>query len=402
MRLFDLIKLSLRMFKARTMRTLLTILGMSIGIAAILFLVSLGYGLQKTILERITTSDSLVTLDVTSAGTEAPPLDQAVLDNIRNLEGVVEISPSVQLPAQGKLDSITLDLKAIGTTPAFFRLSGTKVTHGTLLDTTHPEGVIITAAIANVFGKTPEEIVGQEFQLNVFQQQNDFDQDNAPPKNASEEKMTRSYIITGVIEGDENLAYVQLDTLDKTFFSYYNEVKVKSKSTEIMNGVREQIVAKGLVASSLSETIDQVNKVFRVVQFVLMLFGIIALVVSAIGMFNTMTIALLERTEEIGIMKSIGASRGSISLMFIVEASIMGFLGGVGGVAVGYGGGQVFNVLINLVAQRFGGESMDLFYSPLWFVGLIILFGSFVGFLTGLFPARKASHIDPLEALRYK
>jgi putative ABC transport system permease protein len=166
--------------------------------------------------------------------------------------------------------------------------------------------------------------------------------------------------------------------------------------------VRAAVVEKGLIASSISDIVDQANKVFSVVQIVLMMFGVIALVVSAIGMFNTMTITLLERTEEIGIMKAIGASNTAIWLMFISEATMMGFLGGFGGVIIGYLEGEAINLIINLIATRFGGERVDLFYSPLWFVSTIIIFGAFVGFLTGIFPARKASKIDALDALRYK
>jgi len=115
-----------------------------------------------------------------------------------------------------------------------------------------------------------------------------------------------------------------------------------------------------------------------------------------------MTIALLERTEEIGIMKSIGASDRAISMMFVMEASVMGFLGGLGGVGIGILGGRLFNVTINFIASHFGGEAVSLFYSPLWFVVVIIVFAGFVGFITGFIPARRASKIDPLDALRYK
>ncbi|MFA5994726.1 MAG: FtsX-like permease family protein, partial [Parcubacteria group bacterium] len=90
------------------------------------------------------------------------------------------------------------------------------------------------------------------------------------------------------------------------------------------------------------------------------------------------------------------------SLMFVTEATVMGFLGGLGGVAIGYLGGEIFNISINLVAKRFGGESVDLFYSPPAFVLGIIIFAAVVGFLTGVVPARRASSIDPLDALRYK
>ena len=102
MKFSDLFKLSTRMFKARLSRTLLTILGMSIGIGAILFLVSLGYGLQKTLLERITTSDSLLTLDVSEAKSETATLDNQTLEKIKSLPGVDDVSPAFQITTQGQ------------------------------------------------------------------------------------------------------------------------------------------------------------------------------------------------------------------------------------------------------------------------------------------------------------
>lgn len=402
MRFLDLLKLSLRMFKARTMRTLLTVFGMSIGIAAILFLVSFGYGLQKTLLERITTSDSLVTLDVTSAGTDSPLLDNDMIRTLQNMQGVTEVVPAVTLSGQGKLDSITLDLEAVGSQASFLRLSGKKVLAGSFPPESQADGgIILSSAIANVFGKQPQEMIGKEFSLTTFQQSED--EPKSGSKNSGRGKaFQHTYIISGIVDDEENIAYVPIGTIDGSAYSRFSQIKVKCRSTDVLGSVRDTIIQLNLIASSISETIDQANKVFRIVQIVLMMFGVIALFVSAIGMFNTMTIALLERTEEIGIMKSIGASKTSVSLMFIVEATLMGFLGGAFGVIFGMLGGTVINSLINLVAQRFGGQSVDLFYSPLWFIASIIGFGSFVGFLTGVFPARKASRIDPLDALRYK
>src|SRR5512133_314210 len=110
MRLPDLMKLSTRMFKARTSRTLLTILGMSIGIGAILFLVSLGYGLQKTLLEKITTSDSLLTLDITEAKSDAVRLNKEKVEEIKQIEGVEEVSESFSLPAQSQMGDLSSDL----------------------------------------------------------------------------------------------------------------------------------------------------------------------------------------------------------------------------------------------------------------------------------------------------
>jgi putative ABC transport system permease protein len=198
------------------------------------------------------------------------------------------------------------------------------------------------------------------------------------------------------------MVYINYKSLENIQVQKYDRVKIKCVSNSEMNNIRDKIMEKGFIVSSLSDTVDQANQVFSIIQIILMCFGIVALVVSAIGMFNTMTIALLERTNEIGIMKSIGASNLSISAMFIMESAVMGFLGGLGGVLIGLLGGRFFNFLINTLAKRLGGESVSLFYSPLWFVILIILFAGVVGLFTGIVPARRASKIDPLDALQYK
>jgi putative ABC transport system permease protein len=398
MRFLDLLKLSLRMFKARTMRTLLTILGMSIGIAAIIFLVSFGYGLQQTLLKKITTSDALVTLDVSLGKTESgETLDANAIEKLKSIPDVINITPVLELAGQVKFDNITLDVRSVSSTADIFKSEGLKIEHGKFFAKNEMRNIVITSAVAKVFNIPSEEMLGKTVNLTLFQ--NDV---AGQIKRKSSYEPKENYTIVGVIANEENVIYLSLNSLESFPIESYTKLKVKCARTEVLDQVKKEIEGQGFTASSISETIDQANKVFRVVQIVLMVFGLIALIVSAIGMFNTMTIALLERTEEIGIMKAIGASRASISMMFVMESTLMGFLGAVGGVVLGYAEGKVLNILINLVASRFGGEAVDLFYNPVWFVSTVIIFGAFVGLLTGIFPARKASHIDALEALRYK
>jgi ABC-type antimicrobial peptide transport system permease subunit len=393
------------MFKARTSQTMLTICGMSIGIGAILFLVSLGYGLQKTLLERITTSESLLTLDVTEAKAGVVTLNQKTLDNLNSMEGVAEVSSAFQLTAQGNMDDLSADIVAVGTDPTFLRLGGFKAEIGELLKSDSPNDVVITAAVSQLFGKSTEEMMNKEIKFTFFVP----DEEPATAEggenlqtNYKRIDFPTTYVVKGVIEGEDNVVYINSSTLGDLKIDRFSQVKVKCQNNNIMGVVRDKILESGLLASSLSDTVDQANKIFSVIQIILMLFGIIALVVSAIGMFNTMTIALLERTEEIGIMKSIGASGTSVASIFFMEAAIMGFLGGIGGIIIGLVGGQAFNALINLIAARFGGEKVSLFYSPAWFVSMILIFSAVVGIFTGFIPARRASKVDPLEALRYK
>lgn len=412
MKFVDLFKLSTRMFKARTSRTLLTVLGMSIGIGAILFLVSLGYGLQKTLLEKITTSDSLLTLDISEAKSGIVTLNKEMIKKIEVMSGVEEVSPAFQITTQGHLEDLSADLVTIGSKPSFLKLGGFKPSKGNLLSEDNQNGIVISSAVAQVFGKTVDEMMGKEMSFSFFVPKAESveianpeaaeDSDAQAESEFSRVDSQRKYIITGVIDGEDNIVYINASSLDDLGIDRYGQVKVKTSSNGEMGLIRDTILEYGLLVSSLSDTVDQANQIFKVVQIILMLFGIIALVVSAIGMFNTMTITLLERTEEIGIMKSIGASDLSISVMFFMESAIMGFLGGCMGVTIGWLGGLVFNTAINLVATRFGGQSVSLFYSPLWFVLAILGFSGVVGFMTGYVPARRASKIDPLDALRYK
>ncbi len=402
MKFIDLFKLATRMFRARTSQTILTICGMSIGIGAILFLVSLGYGLQKTLLERITTSESILTLDVTESKEGTVPLNSETIENIKKMEGVEEVSSAFQLTSQGNVENLSADLTVIGADPSFLRFGGFKASKGELLQNENQEGVVITSAVAQLFGKNVDEMIGKEITFTFFIPKETGATEESLQGSFEKVDFGKIFKIAGVIEGEDNVVYINSSALSDLKIERFSQAKVKCQSSGKMAAVRDKILEFGLLASSLSDIIDQANKIFGIIQIILMLFGIIALVVSAIGMFNTMTIALLERTEEIGIMKSIGASNIGIALIFFMESAIMGFLGGLGGVLIGLLGGEMFNGLINLVAARFGGEKVDLFYSPPWFILVIVIIAGVVGIFTGFIPARRASKIDPLEALRYK
>ncbi len=399
MKFIDIFRLSTRMFKARTSRTFLTILGMSVGIGAILFLVSLGYGLQKTILKKITTSDSLLSLDVSPNKSSQAILDSNSLQKIEKIPGVVKISPSYQLNAQGQMDNLTVELSATVVDSLYLKLAGIKLIDGKLINDQEPNGIIISSSVAKIFNKNDHDIIGKLMSFN-FSLSKDMVRNYS---NDSQKYIPQNkFKIIGVTAGDSNAVYINTKALNMIQVAKFNHIKIKCQNNKIMPSIQKSITDKGYLVSSLSSTVDQANKVFRIVKIILMLFGFIALVVSAIGMFNTMTITLLERTEEIGIMKSIGASDGMISLIFVMEATIMGFLGGVVGVIIGFLEGWLFNFIVNSIASHLGGEKVSLFYSPLWFVLSILIFSLVVGFLTGVIPARRASRIDPLDALRYK
>jgi len=400
MKFRDLLLLSTREFSSRPMRTALTILGVSVGIGAVLFLVSLGYGLQNAVLNRITTTDSLLTLDVGPGPSNIVVLDRAKLDEIAAIPEVSEISPVFNLSGQISYGDLTGDSLIYGVDSAFFRLSGTVPKYGEVFGPEDSYGAVVSSAAAKLFNLTPEEVIGKKVSLSFLVTKEDTGELFNEIYLIKKEE---SYEIKGVVE-DENSSFMFISsaTLTDLDSGKYAQAKVKVSKDVYMEEVKAKIMETGLIVSSLSETIDQAKKIFRIVQIVLALFGLVALVVSAIGMFNTMTVTLLERINDIGIMRAIGASAGDIRILFLIESVIMGFLGGMGGIVIGYTGGEIANFAVNVLAKSFGGQALNLFYRPLWFLGFIIVFSTLIGFFTGLYPARKASRLNPLDALRYK
>ncbi len=398
MRFVDVLSLSTRMFKTRPLRTMLTILGVGVGIGTVLFLVSFGYGLQNAILNRITSADALLSLDVNSGTSELIFLNKENLEKISQIEHVTEVSPVVMAPAQIMVGDLTADGIMYAVEPSYFRLNGVETIYGELFKGNN--NLIMSTAAVQLLNFDPADSVGREVLITYFVSKiNEEGAEEVTTINHAE-----PYKISGVVKDDaESLIFVPaLSIENESGINNYLEAKVKVSDSLYMNDARNKIMEMGFFVSALADTIDQAKKIFRIIQIVLGLFGLVALIVSAIGMFNTMTVILLERTNEIGIMRSIGVTRGSIRKLFLFEAMIMGFLGGLGGVTLGYLGGEIANFIVNILAKNFGGQPISLFVRPIWFLAVIICTSTFIGFLTGVFPARRAGKLNPLDALKYK
>jgi putative ABC transport system permease protein len=183
---------------------------------------------------------------------------------------------------------------------------------------------------------------------------------------------------------------------------YYERMYVRADREENIEKVREELISRGFLVSSKIDLVKQIKKITSVITIILGIFGITALVVSAIGMFNTMVISFLEKIYEVGIMKAIGATDRDIKNLFLMESFIMGVLGGLGGIFTGIMIGEITNFGINLLAVNFGGKPVDLFVRPWWFMLLIVVFSGAIGLLSGYWPSRMATRVSPKEAFMRK
>ncbi len=394
MKFSQVLRISLSNLKSNKMRTILTVAGISVGIGAIVFLVSLGYGLQNLSVKKIASIEAINTLDVAAGKSDLNKLDKKTAEKIKTFPGIEKVSPVMMVGSKIDLSGKKTDLVANLVDENFFALDGTKTSLGSLFTDSGKE-IVVSSALAKALGADLQNMIGQTVTLNlVF----------ANAKGQPEEQKT-DYKVSGIVADDStSFAYAPLKNytdrvLDTTVF---NSIKAKVTDQTKIPEARKSIEDLGFTVTSIADTISQVDQIFKIIQIVLALFGVIALIVAAIGMFNTMTIALLERTRDIGIMKAIGVYNIDVAKIFLSESTMIATLGGIMGTVVGLVTGYAINIIINLLAKSVGGEAQTLFYTPWWLAAGIIAFSVLVGFSTGFYPSKRASKLNPLDALRYE
>lgn len=402
MQLRDIAMLSTRAFKTNPARTWLTIAGMGVGTGAVVTLVGLGFGLQNIILEQIVFGETLLSLTVQPPPSKIVQISGQTIKDFKALANVKDVAPLASFPALLTIDGLTGNAFLQGADPAFFRFTGATPVAGDVFkegdDAKNANGVLLTKAVLKLFAlKDPKDVIGKSVSFRVFVPKEGTDQ-------SEEVSLDKNYKIVGVTN-EENFiaAFITLSELQAHVqVQNYDKAQVRVTKSDFLDATQALIVKKGFTVAALSKTVEQANKIFQGIQAVLAVFGGIALTVSAIGMFNTMTVTLLERTAEIGIMRTLGASSGDIQILFVAEAVIVGFLGGIMGIMFGLTIGLSLNTVMNAAASHFGGKSVSLFSFPLPFLTFIAVFSAIVGFMTGVFPARRAAKLNPLDAIRYK
>lgn len=401
MRLNDLINFSFQNFKNRKSRVMLTVLGVAVAIGVIMFLISLGYGLQKTILERITTADSILTLDVYPPDAETIKLTNETINSLKEIEHIRSISPQAVVVGQITMNDISSETSVNVVDDNFLRLSGLTVSEGESFGN-ESSTIIVSPTIAELFGIPLDELLGKTIRMTLYRKNQSTAENSA--SNVTAINVDKDFKIIGIVDQLEgtNQLFVRFPDLPDVVFNEYQFIKIQADDQQYISTAREKVIEKGYLVSALSDSVEQANQIFWVIQMILGIFGIFSLFVAAIGLINTMTISLLERINEIGIMRAIGASSWDIKKIFLIESTLIGFLGGIIGIVFGYISGFIFTIGLNLLARALGGNPIDIFYTPIWFIFFAIIFSSVVGFVSGILPARKAGKLNALEALRYK
>lgn len=384
---------------SRRFRTVLTLCGIIIGFAAVLFLVSFGWGLEGIVVKEVTGSKNSQMLDVTTGGSSVLKITSENLNEWRQIKQVKMAGGNLELPMYVSYgDKSTEGLAVIGEDDYFNITSN--------VDNGSPPKDKQGAA---VLSKKLAQTLGLEDQQNAAGKKINFTLvvNRNYQKKIGEDIIkieNKDFTVSSVTEDTEtsqmNLRYSAL-TSEANVSGFSHAVIVANSSRDIPL-IRKLVENQGFHTDYIGDTVSQISQIFGLFRVVLASFGLTALVVASIGMLNTLTITLLEKTKEVGLMKAIGVKRYDILRMFIYEAVLLGGIGGLGGVIFGWMLAILANYLVNQVAGLHGGSYIVLFQASVWFY-VVLLGCSFVlGFITGIVPALRASRLNPLDAIRYE
>lgn len=257
---------------------------------------------------------------------------------------------------------------------------------------------VVNSEFVKLIGLTNETALGKNIKITF----------SVPPEllNKSNIKITTNeveYEIVGVVDSEKSpIMYVPYIDLKTIGILNESSFRVKVDNENAVTEVRHRIESLGYNTSSVQDTVNQVNSLFSSITFLLGIMGFVALAVASLGMFNTFTISLLERTREIGLMKAMGMKSNEVRDLFMTESLVMGLGGGLLGLLIGLVLSTTLNLVVSAYASGKGVSISRVSSAPVEFVIIILGLSLFVGLVTGLYPAARSKKISALDALRYE
>lgn len=461
MKAYDLMELAGRNLREAVLRNSLTTLGIGVGVASLVAMLSLGVGLQRLVSRQLGRSGLFDSIFVVSRQDmrndrrqdvkpeEIKPLDDEARKRFQQISGVVEVYPDIRGMAEFRFAAPGQKEESYFTLMAGLPLSARRSDvfddlQGTFFSGANaPEAIILNDFGRQLLGITPErghfedpltndqakQLLGKEITLRYAERQTTGDQpatqDMADASAFNVVRKEQKLKIVGIVNAEpygggrgararvlvpmefaESLNMIQPADLRSLMRSGQGKTYVAlivrvAKSTQVL-GVEDAIKKQGYSTFSLLDASRNISRFFTFLDLFLGIFGSLALAVASLGIVNTLVMAILERRREIGIMKAIGASDGDVQKIFFCEAGAMGLLGGGLGVLMGWIIGRVINFGTNIYLQRQDIKPENFWYVPLWLVAAALGFSIVVSLLAGLYPAARAARLDPVKALRHE
>jgi putative ABC transport system permease protein len=452
----DLVELAGRNLREALLRNSLTTLGIAVGVASLVAMLSLGVGLQELASKRLSRSGLFDVVFVASRrdvrrfeqGERPKPgskeeiriLDEGARKQIERVANVTEVYPEIRFPTEVRYEGKSYTTMVAGVPPSASANGAYDGMKGAFFSSPAAGEAILQIEFAKDLAEQPDTLLGKEIALRYGERQ-------ALPAEAGGSRASpgasgnagaslssgfsvvpreQKLRIVGIVETEpatgfggfgrgrvliplrvaETLRAAQTNDLREVLRGSstrtYESLTVRVKGPSEVQGVEDAIKQMGFATFSLLDATRSLRLVFAVFDLLLGIFGSLALVVASLGIINTLVMAILERRREIGVLKALGAADRDIRKLFFAEAGAMGLLGGILGVAFGWLIGRALTFGTNVYLHRRDLPGIDLSSVPWWMVAGAIAFSIVVSLAAGLYPASRAAQLNPVEALRYE
>ena len=457
---YDLFELAVRNLRQSKLRNGLTTVGISVGVASLVAMLSLGVGLQQLATRRLAGSGMFDTVFVTSKQdfrgfdreddqkTEhpetAPVLDEGARDKMTHLQYVTEVEPEIRVMGEvifggqmhfGFVTGLPISARE---NEAFDNVQG-KFFSGPNAD----EVILMNDFAKELNPADPKQLIGQEITLRYGERQAlpsdaaDRPQLSGAPNGGSDSsngddfgfsvvRKTQQLKVVGIIQEEpyggmrtvsRGRIFLPVDLTEKLNMAQFTDMRsslrggggktymtltVRVKDPAKVAEVQDTIKQMGFRTFSVLDATKSLRRFFTVLDLFLGIFGSLALAVATLAIINTLVMAVLERRREIGVMKAIGASDRDVKRLFFAEAGAMGFFGGVLGIGLGFAIGKAINLGTGIYLHKHQLPSEAVWILPPWLIGAAIAFSIVVSLLAGLYPASRAARLDPVQTLKYE
>jgi putative ABC transport system permease protein len=449
----DLGELALRNLREAVLRNSLTTLGVAVGVASLVAMLSLGVGLQELATKRLSNSglfDTVVVMPRRNIQPMRRPAanlvpskpDRLLDDDARNelarLPNVLEVYPQIRFPTEVRYNGSPYSTIVAGV-PDSSRGNGSfDGIQGSFFSGPNADEAILQIEFAKDLSEQTASLIGKDLVVRYAERE------ALPPEsvaagasgsNAADPgaggfsivPREKKLHIVGIVETEPAAGFggfgsgrllIPLEVASALRAAQVNDLRdavratsgkpayasltVRVKSPALVEGIETAVKNMGFGAFSLLDATRNLRLFFTIFDLLLAIFGSLALAVATLGIINTLVMAILERRREIGILKALGAADRDVKQLFFVEAGVMGLFGGALGVVFGWFIGRALTWGTNVYLHRQNLPSAHVFSVPWWLVLGAIAFAVIVSLVAGLYPASRAAKLIPVEALRYE
>jgi putative ABC transport system permease protein len=458
---YDLLDLAVRNLRQSKLRNGLTTVGISVGVASLVAMLSLGVGLQQLATRRLAGSGMFDTVFVTSKQDfrdfnrdedrkdqhleNAPVLDEPARLKMTQLQYVTEVEPEIRVMGEIVSNGQTHFGFVTGLPMSARENEAFDSLQGKFFSRSDAEEVILLKDFAKELEPTnPVSLIGKEVTLRYGERQPlaaDSDNVGRPTMSEGQNSSTdnpspdsygfsvvrkmQALKVVGIIDDEpyggmrtvsRGRIFLPVDLTEKLNMAQFTDMRsslrgggknyqtltVRVKDPAKVSQVQDAIKQMGFRTFSILDATKSLRRFFTVLDLFLGIFGSLALAVATLAIINTLVMAVLERRREIGVMKAIGASDSDVKKLFFAEAGAMGFFGGLLGIALGFAIGKAINIGTGIYLRNHQLPAEPVWILPTWLIGAAIAFSIIVSLLAGLYPASRAAKLDPVQTLKYE